>query len=331
MTKSERTLGILMRKQILQSFLMMGLCFGQLVFAKDFAEARVFILHSYDEQFPWTLKINEAIRNILETSHVQIMSFYMDTKRHPSEAEKFAAAQTAKLQIDKFKPHVVITSDDDAVKYVLMPYYKNTSIPFVFCGINWDATPYGLPYKNATGILEIELINEIIKNLQEHAKGKRIGYLAMEGFSERKLAENYARHLGNALDKSYFVNSFHEWKETFMKVQEEVDLLLLLNPKGIKDFDMQQAQAFVENNIKIPTGTSLAWMMQMSLLGITLYPEEQGAWAAQTALKILNGQLPSNIPITRNREGRLFVNLKIAEKLGVTFKPALLKIGEVIH
>lgn len=320
-----------MRKQILKSFVMIGLCFGQLAFAKDFADARVFILHSYDEQFPWTSKINEAIRNILETGHVQSMTFYMDTKRHPSDAEKFAAAQTAKLQIDKFKPNVVITSDDDAVKYVLMPYYKNDTIPFVFCGINWDASPYGLPYKNTTGILEIELIDEIIKNLQEHAKGKRIGYLAMDGFSERKLAENYARHLGKPLEKSYFVTSFNSWKESFLKAQQEVDLLLLLNTKGIKDFDMQQAQVFVENNIKIPTGTSLSWMMQMSLLGITLHPEEQGAWAAQTALKILNGQSPSNIPIARNREGKLFVNLKIAEKLGVTFKPALLKIGEVIH
>lgn len=320
-----------MREQILKVFLVLGLCFGQPIFAKDFPEARVFILHSYDEQFPWTSKIHETIRSILETSHVQSMTFYMDTKRHPAETEKFAAAQTAKLQIDKFKPNVVITSDDDAVKYVLMPYYKNSGTPFVFCGINWDASPYGLPYQNATGILEIELISEIIKNLQEHAKGKRIGYLAMEGFSEHKLADNYERHLGKALEKTYFVTSFSEWKESFLKAQQEVDLLLLLNPKGIKDFDMQQAQQFVENNIKIPTGTSLSWMMQMSLLGITLRPDEQGAWAAQTALKILNGQPPSNIPIARNREGKLFVNLRIAEKLGVTFKPALLKIGDVIH
>lgn len=322
-----------MRQQILRGFLTVGLClyFGQAVFAKDFADTRVFILHSYDEQFPWTFAINEAIKKILDGSHVQSMAFYMDTKRHSSENEKFAAAQMAKLQIDKFKPHVVITSDDDAVKYVLMPYYKDSTIPFVFCGINWDASVYGLPYKNTTGILEIELISEIIKNLQEQAKGKRIGYLAMEGFTERKLAENYGRHLGKPLEKTYFVTSFGGWKESFLKAQQEVDLLLLLNTKGIKDFNMQQAQQFVENNIKIPTGTSHAWMTQMSLLGITLRPEEQGAWAAQAALKILNGQAPSNIPIARNREGKLFVNLKIAEKLGITFKPALLKMGEIIH
>lgn len=320
-----------MYQQILRGILMLGLCFGETVFAKDFADARVFILHSYDEQFPWTSKINETVKSILDSAHVQTVTFYMDTKRHSSESEKFAAAQHAKLEIDKFKPNVVITSDDDAVKYVLMPYYKDGETPFVFCGINWDASVYGLPYKNATGMLEIELISEIIKNLQEHAKGKRIGYLAVEGLTERKLAENYGRHLGKPLDRSYFATSFNEWKEAFLKAQQEVDILLLLNPKGIKDFDMQQAQNFVEGNIKIPTGTSIPWMTQMSLLGITLRPEEQGAWVAQTTLKILNGQSPSNIPITRNREGRLFVNLRIAEKLGVTFKPALLKIGEVIH
>jgi hypothetical protein len=296
-------------QRILWGYVIVWLCFGQTVFAQDYADKRVFVLYSYDEQFFWTHSINEAIKSVLSSDHVQSMTFYMDTKWHPVETEKFAAAQMAKLQIEQFKPDVVITSDNDAVKYVLMPYYKNSAIPFVFCGINWDASIYGLPYKNATGMLEIELVSEIVKNLQEHVKGKRIGYLAMEGFTERKLAEHYGLYLGKALNKSYFPTSFSEWKEDFLKAQQEVDILLLLNPKGIKDFDMQQAQSFVEENIKIPTGTSLAWMTQMSLLGITLRPEEQGTWAAQTALKILGGQSPSDIPITRNREGKLFINM----------------------
>jgi hypothetical protein len=320
-------------QRVLRGFLIAGLlCFGQAIFAQDYANKRVFILHSYDDQYPWTHSINEAIKSVLGSTQVHSMTFYMDTKRHPSEAEKFAAAQMAKLQIDKFKPDVVITSDDDAVKYVLMPYYKNSTIPFVFCAVNWDASIYGLPYENATGILEIELIGEIVKNLQEHAKGKRIGYLALDGFSERRLSENFGRYsLGKPIDKNYLSTTFSEWKEHFLKAQQEVDVLLLMNPKGIKDFDMQQAQSFVEANIKIPLGSSVLWMAQMSLLGIILRPEEQGAWAAQAALKILDGQLPNNIPIARNREGTLFINMKIAEKLGVTFKSSLLKVAKILR
>ncbi|MEN9849114.1 MAG: hypothetical protein RL368_1854 [Pseudomonadota bacterium] len=314
-------------------FLGLGLCLllSSNVFAQDYAEKRVFILHSYNEQYPWTHKINESIRDVLNAKDIVSDTFYLDTKNHASEPEKLASAQMAKLQITKFKPDVVITSDDDAVKYVLMPYYKDSTLPFVFCGVNWDASIYGLPYKNATGMLEIELINEIVKNLQEYAKGRRLGTLALDGFTERKWVGHYGEYLGRAIDKSYFPNTFEEWKDNFLRLQNEVDMVILLNPKGVKDFNMQQAQNFVENNIKVPTGSSIPWMSQMSLLGISLVPEEQGLWAAQAALAILGGRAPSNIPIVRNRQGRLFINLRIAEKLSITFKPYLLKIGEIIR
>lgn len=324
-----------MTKQTLRNCLRLGISLGLLIssfaFAQDYAGKRVFILHSYNDQYPWTHKINQIIHNILDAKEIASSTFYLDTKNHASESEKLAAAQMAKLQITKFKPDVVITSDDDAVQYVLMPYYKDSSLPFVFCGVNWNANAYGLPYKNATGMLEVELINEIVKNLQEYAKGRRLGTLALDGFTERKWVAHYAEYLGRAVDKSYFPNTFEEWKDNFLRLQNEVDMVILLNPKGLKDFDMQQAQSFIEDNIKVPTGSSIAWMSQMSLLGITLIPEEQGLWAAQAALAILGGRAPSNIPIVQNRQGKLFINLKIAEKLGITFKPYLLKIGDIIR
>ncbi|MDD2816458.1 MAG: ABC transporter substrate binding protein [Thiotrichaceae bacterium] len=271
------------------------------------------------------------IRNILDAQDIVSSTFYLDTKNHSSESEKLAAAQLAKLKITKFKPDVVITSDDDAVKYVLMPYFKDSAIPFVFCGVNWDATDYGLPYGNTTGMLEVELISEMVKNLQEYTKGRRLGTLALDGFTERKWVAHYREHLDRPIDRSYFPSSFEEWKDNFLRLQHEVDMVILLNPKGLKDFDMQEAQSFVEKNIKVPTGSSIVWMSHMSLLGITLVPEEQGLWAAQTAINILDGAAPNSIPITHNRQGKLFINLKIAEKLGITFKPYLLKVGDIIR
>lgn len=320
-------------QRVLRRYL--GLCLYLLwstdVFAQDYAGKRVFILHSYNDQYPWTQAIHKMIRNVLDAQDIVSSTFYLDTKNHSSESEKLAAAQLAKLKITKFKPDVVITSDDDAVKYVLMPYFKDSSIPFVFCGVNWDAREYGLPYSNTTGMLEIELINEIVKNLQEYTKGRRLGTLALDGFTERKWVEHYREYLGRTVERSYFPSSFEEWKDNFLRLQNEVDIIILLNPKGLKDFDIQEAQRFIENNIKVPTGSSISWMSHMSLLGITLVPEEQGLWAAQTALSILESAAPNSIPITRNRQGKLFINLKLAEKLGITFKPYLLKIGDIIR
>lgn len=322
-----------MQRVLRRGFLVIffGLLLNSSVVAQNYAGKRVFILHSYSEQYPWTQGIHKMLRNILDAQDIISTTFYLDTKNRPTESEKFAAAQMAKLQITKFKPDVVITSDDDAVKYVLMPYFKDSSIPFVFCGVNWDASAYGLPYSNATGILEIDLISETVKNLQEYTKGRRLGTLALDGFTERKWVEHYREHLGRAIDRMYFPNTFEDWKDNFLRLQHEVDMVILLNPKGLKDFDIQEAQRFVESNIKVPTASSIVWMSQMSLLGITLLPEEQGVWAAQTALQILDGVAPSSIPITRNRQGKLFINLKIADKLGITFKPYLLKVADIIR
>lgn len=320
-----------MIRRVLRTVLIIALGLGSLAFAQEFKGKKVFILHSYDERYPWTQAINRIIMSILDGSAITSRVFYLDTKHRSSDTEKLQAAQQAKLQIDQFKPDVVITSDDDAVKYVLMPYYKDSNIPFVFCGLNAEPKAYGLPYSNTTGMLEVELLSATVNNLQDYVKGQRIGTLALDGFSERKRVEEYRSQLGKEVDRSYFSRSFEEWQDGFLRLQHEVDMVILLNPKGLTGFDMGEAQDFVERNIRVPTGSYVPWMSKMSLLGITLIPEEQGGWAAHSALKILSGQAPKDIPITQNKDGKLFINLKIAEKLGITFKSSLLKVAEIIR
>ncbi|MBC8415438.1 MAG: ABC transporter substrate-binding protein, partial [Candidatus Cloacimonetes bacterium] len=47
--------------------------------------------------------------------------------------------------------------------------------------------------------------------------------------------------------------------------------------------------------------------------------------------KILDGTLPSDIPLQENKRGKLILNLKIAEKLDIVFLPSLLKNAEIIE
>ena len=68
----------------------------------------------------------------------------MDTKRRSSTEDKKNSAVAAKAVIESWKPDVVITADDNAVKYLIQPYYKDKALPFVFCGLNWTASEYAL-------------------------------------------------------------------------------------------------------------------------------------------------------------------------------------------
>lgn len=288
------------------------------------------ILHidSYHAGFEWSDGIVQGVRDVLEKSNVELKVVHMDTKRNASEAFIKSSAMKAKAVIEKFKPDVLIASDDNASKYLIVPYYKNTDLPVVFCAVNWDATVYGFPCKNVTGMVEVTLVPEIIKHLKKYAKGNSIGFIAADRLSAKKEYQYHRELLNIGYAQAYFAKNFKEWKKMFLKLQNEVDMAIMLNHVGIEDWDGLQAKTFVESYIKIPMGARNSWDMPFSLIGIVNIPEEQGAWAARAALKILEGVPPSKIPLTRNKQGKLFFNLRIGKKLGIITPPPFATISD---
>lgn len=289
---------------------------------------KVLYVASYENTYEWSAGIARAIEGEFANTGVQLRHFYMDTKNHPAEAEKQAAALKAKALIEEFKPDVVITSDDDAAKYLIVPYYKNGSLPFVFCGVNWDASQYGFPTANVTGMLEVDLADQLIKQLRDYARGDRLGFIGLDGLSERKEAIAYKNYLQLNLQQTYFVKTLAEFEQAFINAQSDVDMLIIANLKGVHGFELNKAIGFIENNVRIPVGVTLHQSLaRLGLLSMVKLPSEQGKWAAQTALKILKGAVPSDFPIVKNKEGKLILNSWMALQLGVKFKPALLKLG----
>ncbi|MCP4577870.1 MAG: hypothetical protein GY846_16475 [Deltaproteobacteria bacterium] len=68
--------------------------------------------------------------------------------------------------------------------------------------------------------------------------------------------------------------------------------------------------------------------MLYALLGYLKVPEEQGNWSARTALKILDGTAPSDIPIVKNTQGALVVNARIAAKTGIELPFSIIQAAE---
>jgi ABC-type uncharacterized transport system substrate-binding protein len=287
---------------------------------------RVLHIDSYHRGNEWNDRIAEAVRATLHDTGVELRIVHLDAKRRSSEAEKQASALRAKQAIEEFKPDVVTVSDDDAAKYLLMPHFRDAAVPFVFCGLNWDASVYGLPYANTTGMVEVSPIPQIVKLLKRYARGERLGYLAEDTETKRKELEHHGKLFGIAYDKVYLVRSFAEWKEAFVRAQAEVDMLVLLGVGAVTDWDDAAARALAERSSRIPVGTDFAWLMPYSLLGVGKLPEEQGRWAAKAALRILDGVAPSRIPLTHNREGELLFNTRIAARLGIRESPPLAKL-----
>ena len=244
----------------------------------------------------------------------------MDTKNNQSEQYKKKAALKAKNTIENYQPDVVITSDDNAAKYLIVPYFYNSSIPFVFCGVNGSANEYGFPTKNVTGMIEVQLIPELLSTLKEFTRGNKIGFLKGDSFTAKKEALYFEKLLNKKISKR-FVKSIKEWKEEYLTFQKNVDVLLIGDAVTINGWknSHEDIRNFVKSNTLIPSGSWGSNVSDISLLTYANIPEEQGIWSAKTALEILKGKDVFKIPLSKNKTARIFVNKTLIKKLNIVF------------
>jgi len=303
---------------------------GATAFAATYSGKKVLYIDSYHPGYPWSDSITEGVEDVLKGSGVELKIIHMDTKRKKEKEQIEQAALAAKDVIESFKPDVVIAADDNASKFLVMPYYKNTSLPFVFCGLNWDASGYGYPYSNATGMVEVSLIEPLLSNMKGYAKGGKIGYLSSDVLSSTKEAVYYKKLFNISFAEEKHVGTFADWKAAFKEMHETMDMVIVGNQSGINDWNEAEALAWAQANTRVVSGTVYDFLTPFSVMGITKVGQEQGIWSAKTALEILDGKSPSSIPIVQNEKGEMYANVTLASKAGVVFKPALLKNATVI-
>ncbi len=307
----------------------MILAASSIAISADYSGKKVLFIDSYHEGYAWSDGITQGIKRGINGTGVVFNIIRMDTKKNTSEEFKKESAKKAKEFIDTFKPDVVIAADDNASKYLVMPYYKDAALPFVFCGVNWDAGVYGYPYKNVTGMVEVTPIPQILEQLQPYAKGKRIGFIGPDILTAHKEAENY-RKVFNYEITEFYAKDFEDWKKGFKELQGKVDMLIIDSDGGLYKDYLDEMKAFVEANTKVPTGSAYDFMSPLALLTYGKVAEEQGEWSASAALKILDGTSPSDIAIAKNEKGTLIINTRIANKLGVEIPFSILESADQV-
>jgi len=301
-----------------------------LSYSADYSGKKVLYIDSYHQGFSWSDGIGAGVHEILDGSGVELKVHYMDTKRNTSDEFKKQAALDAKALIESFKPDVVIACDDNASKFLIQPYYKDADLPFVFCGVNWDETTYGYPYSNVTGMVEVSGSVELFDLLGQFTSGQRLGILFEDNISDRKITGHLKTKLGLTIHEERFASSVDGWKEAYVELQDKVDMLIVSIIGGIDGFDVNDISDFVIGKTKIPTGTIGLDAIGYSMIGYLKVASEQGRWASKAALQILDGKKAGDIPITRNKEGVLYINAKIAESLGAEIPFELIEAADQV-
>jgi len=275
--------------------------------------AKCLFVSSYHAGYEWNDGIERGIESVLK-GKCELDKFYLDTKRNKSEGFGKQAALRAKAYIESSKPDILIAADDNASRYLILPYFKNVKMPVVFCGINYTVEPYGYPYANATGMIEVSPTKTLLKYIEGSIKQVRRGtYLASDVISQHREFElNHAAYAKQGIIlRPVFVKNMHEWMGAYQTAQEASDFLILGNNGGIGDWDKERVASFVSKKGKLLSVTNYDWMIRYAILAVSKVAEEQGEWAAEVALAVLNGENISDIPIIVNRRWSVQVNMDL--------------------
>ena len=286
---------------------------------------------SYHQGYAWSDGVERGLRSVLE-GHCEIRQFDMNTKRKKTKADKKASALAAKAIIESWQPDIVITADDNAAKFLIQPFYKDRALPFVFCGVNWTAKEYGFPYSNVTGMIEVAPIVPMLERAKQIVPIlKRAFYIGADTLTEKKnlqrlqdAAERVGIHLDHAL-----AGTTQIWLEAYSRAQD-YDLIIVGSNAGINDWDHERIQAGILRMARKLSVTNHGWMMPYTILGITKVPEEQGQWAAKTALRILDGMSPTEIPIVANNQRDIWINNEILIAANVSLPDRLMRKGKKV-
>ena len=306
-------------------------------------EYRILHVMSYHSPWRWTDRQFEAFKDELKGVKASYEVFQMDTKRNSSPEQKEKKAQEARALIEKWKPDLVYTTDDDAQEYVTR-HYVNQALPFVFSGVNNDPAMYGFTgSRNVTGVLEHEHFVESVKLMRKMVPGARKIALV---FDDAKMWDPVRVRIMNGMRRlpdmkivaSDTIRTFADYKVKMKEYEVSADIVGTLGIFNLKDGEgqnvpYQEVQRWTADNIKVPDFAYWIDRVYFGTLGaMTVSEREQGRAAGRIARAILiDGKAPSSFAMVPTTKGMPVLSLARAKKLGIKLDSDVLLSSEVIQ
>ena len=130
--------------------------------------ARILVIHSYTQEYPWTRRQHRGFMDeLLAAGHSDLLveTEHLDTKRRaytPRYATEFAGFLRSKYE--GFSPHLIYVSDDNALTFALTHMGRLfPGVPVFFSGVNDLSVGDRLRGRAVSGVFEKK---EIVPNLE---------------------------------------------------------------------------------------------------------------------------------------------------------------------
>lgn len=292
-------------------------------------------LNSYHAGYEWSDRMHTQFTKSIGSECQQTL-FYLNAK-HASEAQLMQKGAELARIIKTAKPDIIIAADDAASQYVIQPYLKNSNIPIIFIGINWDPTTYGYPMDNATGMTEMWPLAEVVRIV--HFAVKPFNKLTiissknpLESIDTQQIAK--AAQSASVEVDAIYVSNFEAWKQAIINAQAS-EAIYLGSFQGIQNWSEAQAIAWMKQHNRRFTFASQDDMSPYVMFSLSKSPEEFGLWAAKLTKVLLDGIQPWQIPVVPNQQFNPVINMNLlnsnAYSLPTYIKRNAIYINEAIH
>lgn len=284
----------------------------------------ILIVHSYAPDYAWVRDVDIGLNRVLDARwRYQVRWYYMDTKRHPSEAYKRSAGAAARQVIEATRPNVLIAIDDDAQQFVARHFVNDARLRIVFAGVNRQARDYGYESAaNVTGILERIPLAALREALQSAASAD-LTWPARHGVRLAVLGDRSATTDGDLDQIRRFdwrplqlgavrqVATWAQWQTAVLAAPLEHDVLLLTGYRGLARSATDPALvppaevvAWTESHSPLPVlAVNAFYVEDGGMLALGASPWEQGEVAGARALELIFRQPElAGLPITQSQQ-----------------------------
>lgn len=328
-----------MKKLIL--LLLLGLVTTPGVAADKAEHLDVLLVHSYHQDYPWTVSQHQAFIKTLQAAmpehNIVFSTEYLDTKRvEPTKAYKKSFLQ---YLVSKYKDHVpdlIYTTDDNALDFIDSQGFSLwQKSPIVFSGLNNPSEQRNNRNNNVTGVYEIKDISETLSLARQIASlTDSIIFLGDGGTTDLAIDKRISPRLKQAGITHIHQADIEKVLDTLNSIEPSV--IVLTTVGGMHDSSGQLLSLQQIINTIAATGHKILVMEDTYLLpgvigGYITSGNLQGATAAKLALRIIKGASAEDIKPVVDSRSELVLDWNMLQKLNQPLDEPLLKTARIIN
>lgn len=301
---------------------------------------RVLIVHAYHKGFSWTDNLMRGVEDGLSQVrdlHIEQKVEYLDTKAHPlpTIAPQLKSLFSAKYA--SFRPDVIITSDDNALDFMLdnsETLFAN--IPVVFCGVNVFSDTRLKALRNFTGVLEDYDIKGTLALMRKfHPKMTNLVIVSDSTETGGNNLRRFWKESAGLLEGVHvreLSNMTSSELETALKTLPADAVILNLSffrDRDGRSYSPKEGNAFIAVASNRPIYSCWDFYMEGDVIGghvVSGYA--QGFEAAAMAVEILRGRPVSSLPVRKDSPNQYMFDYGPLTRAG--FSKADLPEGSVL-